>query len=39
MKYVYIFKFVIWAKTVAKMEKVHIFSMWLQKWLKFKNFP
>ena len=34
MKYVCIFKFVIWAKMVAKIKKVHIFSMWLEKWLK-----
>ena len=33
-----IFKFVIWEKTVAKIEKVYMFSMQLEKWLKFKNF-
>ena len=38
MEYVCIFKFVIWAKTVAKIEKVYTFSMWLEKWLKLENF-
>ena len=37
MKHVCILKYIISAKTVVKIGKGHIFPIWQEKWLKFKN--
>ena len=37
MKFVCILKYIISAKPVGKIEKVHIVPIWQEKWLKFKN--